>query len=107
MVKAFFTKLTVSHAREHYEDWGKYHCTVDLLFDWFGISCMTSDNICFYLENGLIQTDQTGGQLCSDTSPFRDRLKKSTLSFVWSGFSLVSTELLDKIFLFVFIIPSL
>ncbi len=22
----------------------KYHCTVDLLFDWFGISCMTTDN---------------------------------------------------------------
>jgi hypothetical protein len=20
---------------------GKYHCTIDLLFDWFGISCMT------------------------------------------------------------------
>jgi hypothetical protein len=23
---------------------GKYHCTVDLLFDGFGISCMTTDN---------------------------------------------------------------
>jgi hypothetical protein len=23
---------------------GNYHCTVDLLFDWFGISCMTTDN---------------------------------------------------------------
>ena len=22
---------------------GKYHCTVDLLFDWFGIICMTTD----------------------------------------------------------------
>ncbi len=65
--KTFFSKLTVSHAREHYEDWGKYHCTVDFLFDWFGISCMTTDN----LQNGLIQTGQTGGQLYSDTSPFR------------------------------------
>jgi hypothetical protein len=26
---------------------GKYHCAVDLLFDWFGISCMLTDN--FYL----------------------------------------------------------
>ncbi len=26
---------------------GKYHCTVDLLFDWFGISCMTTDNFLF------------------------------------------------------------
>jgi len=49
---------------------GLYHCTVDLLFDWFGISCMTSDNFCFYLKNRLIQTSQTGGQQYSDTSPF-------------------------------------
>ncbi len=26
-------------------------CTVDLLFDWFGISCTTTDNFCFYLQN--------------------------------------------------------
>jgi hypothetical protein len=24
------------------------HCTIDLLFDWFGISCATTDNFCFY-----------------------------------------------------------
>jgi hypothetical protein len=30
---------------------GKYHCTMDLLFDWFGISWMTTDNFCFYLSN--------------------------------------------------------
>jgi hypothetical protein len=49
---------------------GKYHCTIDLLFDWFGISCMTTDNFCFYLPNRLIQTRQTGGQWYSDTPPF-------------------------------------
>jgi hypothetical protein len=49
---------------------GKYHCTIDLLFDWFGISCMTTDNFCFYLQNRLIQTSKTGGQQNSDTSPF-------------------------------------
>jgi hypothetical protein len=49
---------------------GKYHCTIDLLFDWFGISCMTTDNFCFYLLNRLIQTSQTGGQLYSDASLF-------------------------------------
>jgi hypothetical protein len=48
---------------------GKYHCTVNLLFDWFGISCMTTDNYCFYLQNRLIQSSQTGGQWYSDTSP--------------------------------------
>jgi len=31
---------------------GKYQCTVDLL----GISCMTTDNFGFYLQNILIQT---------------------------------------------------
>jgi hypothetical protein len=41
---------------------GKYHCTIGLPFDWFGISCMTIDNFCFYLQNRLIQTSQTGGQ---------------------------------------------
>jgi hypothetical protein len=49
---------------------GKYHCTIDLLFDWFGISCMTTDNFCFYLQNRLIQTSQTGGQQYTDISPF-------------------------------------
>ncbi len=46
------------------------HCTVDLLFDRFGISCMTTDNFRFYLHNRLIQTSQTGDQWYSDTSPF-------------------------------------
>jgi hypothetical protein len=43
---------------------------VDLQFDWFGISCMTTEFFCFYLHNRLIQTRQTGGQQYSDTSPF-------------------------------------
>ncbi len=66
---------------QHYRDWltlpylnqgiqkGKYHCTVDLLFDWFGI-CSMYDNRQFFLQNRLIETSQTGGQLYSDTSPF-------------------------------------
>jgi hypothetical protein len=49
---------------------GEYQCTVDLLFVWFGNRCMTTDNLCFYLQNRLIQTSQTGGQRYSDTSPF-------------------------------------
>jgi hypothetical protein len=49
---------------------GKYHCMVDLLFDWFGISYMTTDNFCFYLQNRVTPTGQTGGQRYSDTSPF-------------------------------------
>ncbi len=31
---------------------------------------MTTDNSCFYLQNRLVQTSQTGGQHDSDTSPF-------------------------------------
>jgi len=45
----------------------KYHCAIALLFDWFGISCMTTYHLCFYLQNRLIQTSQRGGQLYSDT----------------------------------------
>ncbi len=48
----------------------KYHCTADLLFDWFGISCMATDSYCFYSQNRLIQTRKTGDQWYSDTSPF-------------------------------------
>jgi len=44
--------------------------TIDLQFDWFGISCTAIDNFCFYLQNRLIKTSQTGGQWYSDTSPF-------------------------------------
>jgi hypothetical protein len=47
-----------------------YLCTIDLLFDWLGISCMTTDKFCFYLQNRLIQTSQTVGQWYSNTSPF-------------------------------------
>ncbi len=50
--------------------WSREYYTVDLLFDWFGISCMTTDNFYFYLQNRLIQTSQAGGQQYSDTSPF-------------------------------------
>jgi hypothetical protein len=31
---------------------------------------MTIEIFCFYLQNRLIQTSQTGGQRYSDTSPF-------------------------------------
>jgi hypothetical protein len=44
--------------------------TIDLLFGWFGISSMTTDNFCFYLQNRLIQTSQTGGQWYTDTYTF-------------------------------------
>jgi hypothetical protein len=47
-----------------------HHCTGDLLFGWFGISCMTTDIFWFYLQSRLIQPSQTGGQQYSDTSPF-------------------------------------
>jgi hypothetical protein len=47
-----------------------YCCTVDLLFDWFGLVCFANKNInCQLLYSGF-QTSQTGGQLYSDTSPF-------------------------------------
>jgi hypothetical protein len=47
---------------------GKYHFTIDLLIDWFGIRCMTTDNFCFYLQNGLIWTSPTEVQY-NDITP--------------------------------------
>ncbi len=46
---------------------GGSSCSVDLLFDWLGISSLTTDN--FFLQNRLIQSGQTGGQGYSDTPP--------------------------------------
>jgi len=62
---------------------GKYHSTIDLLFDWFVISCMKTDTFCFYLQNRLIQTSQTGGQWYSDTTPFSIPCKHFQL--LWIG----------------------
>ncbi len=52
---------------------------VDLLFDWFGMSCMTTDNFHFYLQNRLIKTGQIRGELYSDTFLF---------SVPWLGISI-------------------
>ncbi len=49
---------------------GKYHCTVDLQFDWFGLVCFANKNINCQLSYSWFQTSQTGGQQYSDTSPF-------------------------------------
>jgi hypothetical protein len=43
---------------------------------------MTTDNICYYLQNRIIQTSQTGGQQYSDTSPplvFSDHSNGNTI----------------------------
>ncbi len=60
---------------------GKYPCTVDLLFDLFGISCTTTDKFCFYLQNRLIQASQTGGQWYGDTFTFSIPWKESSGHF--------------------------
>jgi len=49
---------------------GKYHCTVDLLFYWFGLVCFANKNKNFQLSYRWFQTSQTGGQRYRDTSPF-------------------------------------
>jgi hypothetical protein len=42
---------------------------------------MTTDNLCFYLKNKLIQTSQTGGQWYSDTSPFSIHCRNKALAY--------------------------
>ncbi len=50
---------------------GKYPCTVDLLFDWFGLICFANKNKNCQLSYSWFQTSQNGGQRYSDSSPFR------------------------------------
>ncbi len=50
---------------------GGYHCTIDLLFVWFGlVSFANKNNKKCKLSCSWFQTCQTGGQRHSDTSPF-------------------------------------
>jgi hypothetical protein len=69
---------------------------MDLLFDWFGISCMTTDNFCFYLQNRQIQTSQTGGQWYSDTSPFSIPWNRSLMSIFVPTFTIISFKLVYR-----------
>jgi len=48
----------------------KYHCTIDLLFDWFGLVCFVNENKYCQLSYSWFQTSQTGGQRYSVTFPF-------------------------------------
>jgi hypothetical protein len=41
-----------AETREYLRD--KYHCAIDLLFDWFVINCMTTDNFCFLFAKQAI-----------------------------------------------------
>jgi len=47
---------------------GKYHRTIDLLFDWFGLICFANKNKNCQLSYSWFQTSQTGGQQYSVTS---------------------------------------
>jgi len=49
---------------------GKYHWTIDLLFDWFGLVCFANKNKYCQLSYSGFQTSQSGGLQYSDTSPF-------------------------------------
>jgi len=51
---------------------------------------MKIDNFCFYLQNRLIQTSQTGGQRYSDTAPFSIlRLNNHSRDRTWDHQSIV------------------
>ncbi len=51
--------------REYYR--GKYHCTIELLFNCFGLVCFANKNETCQLSYSGFQTRQTGGQQYSDT----------------------------------------
>ncbi len=64
--RALFVSATTS--REYLR--GKYHRTIDLLFDLFGLACFANKNKNCQLSYSRFQTSQTGGQWYSDTSPY-------------------------------------
>jgi hypothetical protein len=66
-IHAYIHLYIHAYIREHLR--GKYHCTVDLLFDRFGLACFANKNKNCQLSSSWFQTSQTGGQLYSDTSP--------------------------------------
>ncbi len=49
---------------------GKYHYTIDVLFDWFGSVCFANKNKSCQLSYSWFQTSQPGRQWYNDTSPF-------------------------------------
>ncbi len=65
---------------------GKYHCTIDLLFDWFGLVCFENKNKNYQLSYSWFQTSQTGGRRYSDTSPF---------SIPWPGHCIHKTSYIN------------
>ncbi len=48
---------------------GEVHCTIDLLFDLFGLVCFANKNKNCQLSYNWFQTSQTGSLWYSDTSP--------------------------------------
>jgi hypothetical protein len=46
---------------------------------------MTTENFCFYLQHGLIQTSQTGGQQYNDTSHFSIPWPNNTIETLLSN----------------------
>jgi hypothetical protein len=66
--KAPRLQAAILYTREYLR--GKYHCTIELLFDWFGLVCFAITNKKCPLSYSRFQTSQTGGQWYSDTSPF-------------------------------------
>ncbi len=64
---------------------GKYHCTIDLPFDWSGLVCLANKDKNCQLSHSWFQTSQTGGQWYSDTSPFSIPCLVSLSSYTFSS----------------------
>ncbi len=83
--------------REYYR--GKYHCTIDLLFYWFGLVCYANIYKICQLSYSWFQTSQTGGQRYSDTSPFSiPRLVHQTFSERGAVVSCDSSKMTNPLF---------
>jgi hypothetical protein len=74
----------------------KYHCTVDLLFDLFGLVCFANKNKNCQLPYSCFQISQTGGQWYSDTSPFNIPCQDEQIS----GNTRTWLEMVSKLWVF-------
>ena len=49
---------------------GKYHCTTDLVFDWFGFDQTSKSAVDLTYAKQLNPSSKTGGQPYSDSPPY-------------------------------------
>ncbi len=75
-----FWKKQQDHQTREYQR-GKYHCTIDLLFDWFGLVCFANKNKKFSVVIQLIPSQSNRRSMVQRYFPLQYSLIKLTEHF--------------------------